>query len=328
MNRPVALTAGEPAGVGLELTGRAWRQLRGKQDFYLIADRNHVRPYAQDVRFLEIERPCQAADAMKEGVPLLHLPFPEEAQPGYANPVNAPAVVEAVCMAVRHVENGLACAVCTNPVSKEIIKAGHDFPFPGQTEFLGHLFRGKHAVMMLASPELNVVPATTHVPLAEVPGLLTRKQLISTLEITNTALRQLFGYSNPRLTVAGLNPHAGETGLFGREEIEVIRPVVGELAAKGMSVVGPVSADSMFHPEARTKYDAAVCMYHDQALIPFKSISFHNGVNVTLGLPILRTSPDHGPAFDIVGRGIARPDSLISSILLAGQLAGGPKQRE
>ena len=328
MNRPVVLTVGEPAGVGPELTGRAWRRLRGNQDFYLIADRNHVRPFAHDVRFLEIDRPCQAAEAMKDGVPLMHLPFPEEAQPGCANPVNAPAVVEAIRMAVRHVESGLACAVCTNPVSKEIIKAGYDFPFPGQTEFLEHLFHGAHAVMMLASPELKVVPVTTHVPLAAVPGRLTRKLLIQTLEITDEALRGLFGCSNPRLTVAGLNPHAGESGLFGREEIEVIRPVVSELAAKGMSVVGPVSADTMFHPEARAKYDAAVCMYHDQALVPFKSISFYNGVNVTLGLPILRTSPDHGPAFDIVGRGIARPDSLVASILLAGQLADGPKQPE
>ena len=328
MSDAVALTAGEPAGVGLELTVAAWRQLRLDLPFYLIADRRHVCAASGLGPVEEIGHPAEAVQAMENALPLLHIPFPDKVDPGVPSLRNASAVIEAIRLAVDHVQRGDALAVCTNPVSKSILRRGAGFPFPGQTEFLAHLVGARRSAMMLASPLLRVVPVTTHTAISDVPGALDREHLKWTIETTLDALVRGFGVPQPRLVVAGLNPHAGEGGLLGSEEEEIIRPVVSELRARGISVAGPQSADTMFHAEAREHYDAAICMFHDQALIPFKTISFHDGVNVTLGLPIVRTSPDHGPALDIAGSGRARPDSLVAAIRLAAKLSAGGRMIE
>ena len=328
MSDAVALTAGEPAGVGLELAFAAWRQLRLNLPFYLIADRRHISAASGLGPVEEIGHPVEAVQTMESALPLLHIPFPDKVAPGVPSLRNAPAVIEAIRLAVDHVQRGYASAVCTNPVSKSILRRGAEFPFPGQTEFLAHLVGARRSAMMLASPLLRVVPVTTHMAIADVPGSLGRAHLKWTIETTLNALERGFGVLRPRLVVAGLNPHAGEGGLIGSEEEEIIRPVISELRARGISVAGPQSADTMFHAEARDQYDAAICMFHDQALIPFKTISFHDGVNVTLGLPIVRTSPDHGPALDIAGSGRARPDSLVAAIRLAAELSAGARMAE
>ena len=321
MAKAIALSAGEPAGVGLELTLAAWKQLRFDQPFYLIADRDHVKSIAGSVPIEEIEDPEQAARAMKNALPLLHLTFPEVVEPAIPSICNAAAVINSIKLAVQHVQNGAAAALCTNPISKDIVRRGAEFPFPGQTEFLAHLAGTKFAVMMLVSRILRVVPATTHIALSEVSGSLSRSLLKRTIETTRSALIDRFKIPNPRIAVSGLNPHAGESGLFGNEENGIIRPVIAELVAREFLIEGPLSADTMFHPEARARFDAAVCMFHDQALIPFKTLSFYEGVNVTLGLPFIRTSPDHGPALDIAGRQLAKPDSLVAAIRLAARLS-------
>lgn len=223
--------------------------------------------------------------------------------------------------AVGLVQAGLACAVCTAPIHKKALKDGAGFGFPGHTEFLAHLAGVDRVVMMLASPDLRVVPVTIHIALAEVPAALTAELLEDTIRITDAGLRRDFGLVRPRLAVAGLNPHAGEGGAMGREEITLIGPVLERLRAEGYDLRGPASADTMFHARARAGYDAAICMYHDQALIPIKTLDFDGGVNVTLGLPFVRTSPDHGTAYDIAGKGVARPDSLIAALRMAHQMA-------
>jgi 4-hydroxythreonine-4-phosphate dehydrogenase len=244
-------------------------------------------------------------------------PLPHGATPGRPDPRNAPAVVEIIARAVALARGGEALAVCTNPIAKALLKEGAGFGFPGHTEFLGHLCGGGRAVMMLVAPALRVVPVTVHVALAEVPRALTRELLEGKIRVAHQGLVADFGIAAPRIAVAGLNPHAGEAGTMGREEIEVIAPVLDRLRAEGMALVGPRSADTMFHPAARAGYDAAVCMYHDQALIPLKTLDFDGGVNVTLGLDIVRTSPDHGTAFDIAGELRASPSSLIAALGLA-----------
>ncbi len=216
---------------------------------------------------------------------------------------------------------GEVAAICTAPISKIALRDGAGFAFPGHTEYLAALAGVERVVMMLACPDLRVVPATIHIPLAEVPAALTPALLEETLLLTDRALRQDFGIAQPVIAVAGLNPHAGEGGMLGREEIEIIGPVVERLGRRGIRLIGPMSADTMFHPAARARYDAAVAMYHDQALIPIKTIDFAGGVNVTLGLPFIRTSPDHGTAFDIAGTGVADPTSLVAALTLAAEMA-------
>jgi 4-hydroxythreonine-4-phosphate dehydrogenase len=246
-------------------------------------------------------------------------------RPGRPDPASAAGIVESIERAVADCLSGRASAVVTNPIAKKpLYEAG--FRFPGHTEFLGHLAEratGKPClpVMMLAGPTLRTVPVTIHVPLAEVPGLLTTALIVSTARVVAADLASRFGIARPRLAVAGLNPHAGEDGGMGSEDIRVIGPAVAALRAEGIEAFGPLPADTMFHREARAGYDAAICMYHDQALIPVKTLAFDETVNVTLGLPFVRTSPDHGTAFDIAGRGAARPDSLIAALRLAATLA-------
>jgi 4-hydroxythreonine-4-phosphate dehydrogenase len=230
-------------------------------------------------------------------------------------------VIRSIERAIGFAISGAASAIATPPISKKALYDGANFPYPGHTEFLAALGGVDRSVMMLASDELRVVPVTIHIQLAQVPAALTSELIVDTGRIVAAALRRDFGLNTPRLAVAGLNPHAGEKGAMGREDIEVVAPAVERLRAEGVDVVGPLPADTMFHAAARARYDAALCMYHDQALIPIKTLAFDKGVNVTLGLPFIRTSPDHGVAYDIAGQGKADPTSMIEAIKLAARLA-------
>ncbi len=321
MIAPIALTCGEPAGIGLELSFRAWQVLRRELDFFLIADRRHVAQIATDLPAIEISDPSETAAAMAKGLPFLHHQFAETTTPGLPARANAIGVIKAIERAVSLVTSGQASAICTNPIHKKALHDGADFAFPGHTEFLAHLGGVARSVMMLTSPELRVVPTTIHVALSKVPDLLTAELLSETLRITHAALKTTFAIENPRIAVAGLNPHAGEGGAMGRDEIKLIAPLIARLNAEGLNLTGPHSADTLFHAEARVRYDAAVCMYHDQALIPIKTLDFHGGTNVTLGLPFIRTSPDHGTAFDLAGKGLANPSSLIAALRQAHSMA-------
>ena len=315
--RPIALTAGEPAGVAPEITAAAWKALRHEVVFFLVGDPGHVTNAPTQA----ISVPAQAAEAMSEALPVLPHSFPAPNVPGTPDPENAPQVMASIARAVDLVQSGLAGAICTNPIHKKALQDGAGFAFPGHTEYLAHLADIDQVVMMLAAPALKVVPATIHIPVADVPAQLTSELLEGVLTITQTAMQRDFGLKRPRIAVAGLNPHAGEGGAMGREEIEIIAPLLDKLRARGMEILGPMSADTMFHPAARARYDVAVAMYHDQALIPLKTIDFDGGVNVTLGLPFVRTSPDHGTALDIAGQGKANPASLIAALRLAAQMA-------
>ena len=245
------------------------------------------------------------------------------AQPGKGDPANAPAILESIERAVEFTLSGQAHAVVTNPIAKSTLYAA-GFKYPGHTEYLGALSAAAghagEAVMMIWSEALAVVPVTIHIALAAVPGMLNKSLIERTARIVDKDLRQRFGLQRPRIAVAGLNPHAGEAGAMGREDLDVIAPAIAALRAEGLDIVGPKPADTMFHAKARASYDVALCMYHDQALIPAKTLAFDTGVNVTLGLPFIRTSPDHGTAFDIAGRGLADPSSLIAALKLAARL--------
>lgn len=315
---PIALTCGEPAGIGPEIALRAWEHFGARLPFFWIGDPRHL-PRGTPVR--EIAEPRQAARAALSGLPVLAQDFGGDAVPGEPDPANAQGVIDAIALAVKLCETGAAAAVCTAPIHKKALIDGAGFAFPGHTEYLAHLAGVDRVVMMLACPELRVVPATIHIPLAGVPGALTPRLIFDTIRITHAALIRDFGLTAPRLAVAGLNPHAGEGGAMGREEPEIIVPVLEALRAEGYALAGPLPADTMFHAAARARYDAAICMYHDQALIPIKAIDFAGGVNVTLGLPFVRTSPDHGTAFDIAGQGRADPSSLIAALNMAAGMA-------
>ena len=316
---PVAVSCGDPAGIGLEVALGAWKELRGEVPFFLICDPAH---FAAGAPLSLIDDPCKAGAAAQDGLPVLPHAFRLPAHPGRPSPDNAVGVVDVIRRAVDLTMAGRASAVCTAPISKKVLADHAGFAFPGHTEFLASLARVDHPVMMLAADELRVVPATIHIPVARIPSTLTPDSLEKTLRVTEAALRRDFGLGQPRIAVAGLNPHAGEGGMLGSEEIEFIAPLCEHLRGEGMTVLGPLPADTMFHPEARARYDAAVCMYHDQALIPIKTLAFDRGVNVTLGLPFVRTSPDHGTAFDIAGTGTANPTSMIEALRLAWRIAG------
>lgn len=317
MTSPIALTCGEPAGVGTELTVKAWRKLRNDIPFFWIGDPRHL-PAGTEIA--EITDPAEVKDAGDRLAVLRH-EFSDPACPGVPNPRHAQGVIDIIARAVSLVIGGQASAVCTNPIHKKTLMDGAGFAYRGHTEYLAALAGVERVVMMLVCDVLKVVPATLHIPLDQVKTHLTRSLLVDTLRITHVGLMRDFGVRAPRLAVAGMNPHAGEGGAIGREEIEVIEPALAAMRNEGFDVTGPLSADTMFHPEARAKYDAAICMYHDQALIPIKTLDFARGVNVTLGLPFIRTSPDHGTALDIAGRGAADPSSLIEAMRLAQTMA-------
>ncbi|WP_420393824.1 4-hydroxythreonine-4-phosphate dehydrogenase PdxA [Acuticoccus sp.] len=318
----LALTMGEPAGIGGEVALGAWHALRATGPaFVLIDDPERVAALADGgAAVVTVAGVEEAAGVFGEALPVLPLGQRVRARPGATDPANAAAVLASIRTAVRLAATGEAAGIVTNPIHKATLTAA-GFAHPGHTEYLAELAGVPRTVMLLAAPELRVVPVTIHVALADVPRLLTRALIEETARIVASDMRTLFAVHRPRMAVAGLNPHAGEAGTMGREEVEVIAPALARLAAEGLDVAGPFSADTMFHPEARRAYDVALCMYHDQALIPLKTLAFDEGVNVTLGLPFVRTSPDHGTALGLAGRGLARPDSLIAAIRMADRLA-------
>lgn len=316
---PIAVSIGEPAGIGPEILARAWERLGSRLPFFVIGDPEHLSGHG--VEPVPIARAADAATACLRGLPVLPHPFPAPAVPCRPDPRNAAAVIEVIARGVDLVMRGEASALTTAPIHKKALMDGAGFRFPGHTEYLAHLAGVERVVMMLACPDLRVVPTTIHIALADVPDALTPELLRDTIRITHAALRQDFGLTAPRIAVAGLNPHAGEGGAMGREEIDTITPVIEALRAEGLALSGPQSADTMFHAGARAGYDAAICMYHDQALIPIKTLDFAGGVNVTLGLPFIRTSPDHGTAFDIAGQARADPTSLIAALEMAQEMA-------
>jgi 4-hydroxythreonine-4-phosphate dehydrogenase len=317
---PLVLTCGDPSGIGPEIAARA--AALGGTPFAWIGDPRHL---PRGTSWRAITAP---AEALRPGpLAVLEHPFPAPARPGHPDPANAAQVVAVIERAVGLALSGAASGVVTAPINKAALKAGAGFAFPGHTEFLAALAGGVDVAMMLACEGLRVVPATIHIPLEEVPRALTRAQLERVIRLTHAALIADFGLVAPRIAVAGLNPHAGEEGTMGRAEIEMIAPLIAALRAEGMALSGPLPADTMFHPAARARYDAAICMYHDQALIPIKTIDFAGGVNITLGLPFVRCSPDHGTAYDIAGTGRADPSSLRAALKVAADMAAARAQR-
>jgi 4-hydroxythreonine-4-phosphate dehydrogenase len=321
MSAAVALTLGDPAGIGGEIAVKAWAALAGTVPFFVIGDPGHLEGVARPlgVPLRTIAAPADAA-APGEALPVLPHRLPASVIAGAPDPSNAAAIVEIIARGAALARSGEALALCTNPIHKAALKAGAGFAFPGHTEYLAHLCGAPRPVMMLVAPMLRVVPVTIHIPLAEVSAALTPELLEETIRVTAHGLARDFGIAAPRLAIAGLNPHAGEDGTMGREEIVTIAPVLDRLRVEGLALSGPHSADTLFHPAARARYDAAICMYHDQALIPIKTLDFAGGVNVTLGLDFVRTSPDHGTAYDIAGRGGADPSSLVAALRLAAEL--------
>ncbi len=323
---PLAMTMGDPAGIGPELALAAWRDRTPGAPFVVFAAPGILAAAAKRaglaVPIVETD-PAGAAAAFPAGLPVVPLRNPVEDAPGHPDPANAAATIESIERAVEAVRQGEARAIVTNPIAKAALyKAG--FKHPGHTEYLGELARAWGApafpVMMIWSETLKVVPVTIHIPLAEAPKALTAELIVKTARIVDRDLRVRFGVARPRLALAGLNPHAGEGGAMGREEITIIKPAIEALKAEGIDVIGPLPADTMFHARARARYDVALTMYHDQGLIPVKTLAFDEGVNVTLGLTFVRTSPDHGTAFDIAGKGVANPASLIAALKLADRL--------
>jgi 4-hydroxythreonine-4-phosphate dehydrogenase len=315
---PLVLTCGEPAGIGPELAVKARAALGARLPFAWIGDPRHLPP---GTAIREVTSPRDAGQVPPDRLPVLPMVIGPAPRPGQPDPAHAAGVIAAIAAAVRLVQAGEAAAMTTAPVNKKALKDGAGFAFPGHTEFLAHLAGVDRVVMMLAGRGLRVVPVTIHIPLAEVPAALTPDLLETTIRITRAGLARDFGLPAPRIAVAGLNPHAGEGGAMGRQDLDLIAPVLARLRGEGIDLAGPLPADTMFHPAARARYDVAVCMYHDQALIPIKTLDFAGGVNVTLGLPFLRTSPDHGTAFDIAGTGMADPASTIAALRLAARMA-------
>ncbi|WP_371224042.1 4-hydroxythreonine-4-phosphate dehydrogenase PdxA [Roseovarius sp. 2305UL8-3] len=318
MTAPVALCCGEPAGVGPELAAAAWSALRDSVPFFLIGDPAHV---PEGTPMTTITSPDEAIKASAHALPVLPHIFPGDLTHGRPDPAHAQSVIDVIARGVDLVQSGAALALCTAPIHKQALQDGAGFAYPGHTEYLAALADVPRVVMMLASDQLRVVPTTIHIPLSDVPAALTPELLEDTIRITHAALIRDFAIAAPRLAIAGLNPHAGEGGKMGQEEINLIDPVLSRLRDAGFDVIGPLSADTLFHAAARQTYDAAICMYHDQALIPIKTLDFDRGVNVTLGLPFVRTSPDHGTALDIAGQGIANPTSLIEALKMAQRMA-------
>jgi 4-hydroxythreonine-4-phosphate dehydrogenase len=327
---PLALTLGEPAGIGPDITFAAWRRRAelGLPPFYLLGDPRYLAERADRIApgiTIKAVEPSEAAAAFRTALPVVDLGLEVTAPPGRPDASSAPAAIAAIRRAVADVQSGIASAVVTNPVAKNVLyRSG--FAEPGHTEYLARLAEEHggvplHPVMMLWSPELAVVPVTIHLPLREVVGRLTADLIVETGRIVDHDLRSRFAIPRPRLVVAGLNPHAGEDGALGEEDIAIVAPAVERLRAAGIDARGPLPADTLFHAAARATYDVALAMYHDQALIPIKTLAFDHAVNVTLGLPFVRTSPDHGTAFDIAGTGEADPQSLIAALQLAARLA-------
>ena len=321
---------GDPAGVGPELTLRAWTVCRKhrEDDFFAIASADQLSAQAQhlglDVPITPIDTPEDCATTFQNALPVLDLALSEAVTPGHSNTAHAPQILTSIETAVRLALARRASGVVTNPIHKSSLKDS-GFHFPGHTEYLAHLCSHQGVepipVMMLAIPRLRVVPVTIHLALKDVAARLDVNAIVAASRITAEALTRDFGIKAPRLAVAALNPHGGEAGHFGLEERDIIMPAIAKLKSCALNVTGPLPADTLFAEHTRSKFDAIIAMYHDQALIPLKALDFDNGVNITLGLPIVRTSPDHGTAFDIAGQGIAKPNSLIAAIKTARDIA-------
>lgn len=329
MAPPLALTMGEPAGIGGELTLMAWQRLRDSGPAFVALDdpqrlEELARKLGLPIRIRPIERLADAAAIFPQALPVLPLALPFAVLPGKPDPRAAKAVIESIERAVALTRSGEAAAVVTNPIHKAALY-GAGFKFPGHTEYLldlaGGPASGHRAVMMLASDQLRVVPVTVHLSLRRAIETLSSDMIVEAGIVTAKALQRDFAIAKPRLAVAGLNPHAGEEGALGDEERTIVQPAIERLRQHGIEASGPWVPDTMFHAGARARYDAALCLYHDQALIPLKTLDFHGSVNVTLGLPFVRTSPDHGTAFDIAGSGMANPDSLLAALRLAARMA-------
>ena len=324
--RPTAVTMGDPAGIGGEITLKAWlNHGRDLVPFFVLDDPDRLQRLARalglDVAIVAIDRAAEATDAFDRALPVLAMQLPRKPKPGCLDPENGPAVRASIEHAVALALEGEAGAVVTNPIHKlGLTKTG--FEFPGHTEFLAALAGTKtEPVMMLAADMLRVVAVTRHVSVRDSLVLVTPALIDETARITSAALQRDFAIARPRLAISALNPHAGEGGIMGREEIDIIEPSISRLRSDGIDASGPFPADTLFHPEARRKYDAALCMYHDQALIPIKTIAFDSAVNVTLGIPFIRTSPDHGTALDIAGTGKADESSLVSALKMAATMS-------
>jgi 4-hydroxythreonine-4-phosphate dehydrogenase len=322
----LALTLGDPAGVGPEIIAKAWSALRASGPaFFAIGDARALAAAGAE-RTRPVRCAGEADQVFGEALPVLDIALAAPVEPGRPTPQAGLKVIEWIETAVRLALAGEAAGVVTAPIAKSVLyEAG--FRFPGHTEFIGELTGSaahegpRGPVMMLTAGDLRVTLATVHEPLARVPALVTRERIVEVGLVTADALRRDFAIASPRIAVAGLNPHAGEGGALGTEEIETVGPAVEALRGLGVDARGPAPSDTLFHAEARAGYDAALCLYHDQALIPVKMLDFWGGVNLTLGLPIVRASPDHGTAFDIAGKGVARPESMIAAIRLAGEIA-------
>jgi 4-hydroxythreonine-4-phosphate dehydrogenase len=320
---PLAVTLGDPAGIGPEVVAAAWAQRvkQGLPPFFAIGDRRSITAI-WDGPVETLSTPADAAAVFDRALPLVAVDDPGPIVPGDPNLAGARCALDSLEIGIGLARSGIASGLVTGPVSKAQLYA-ISFTYPGQTEFVAERcgIAAANAVMMLAGPTLRTVPVTVHRALADVPAALTTELIIAKARITARALVRDFGIAEPRIAVAGLNPHAGESGTLGQEDMEIIAPAVAQLAGEGMHIFGPLAADSMFHAHARASYDAALCMYHDQALIPLKTLHFDDGVNVTLGLPVVRTSPDHGTAFAIAGKGLATPTAMIAAIRMAGECA-------
>ena len=315
---------GDPAGIGGELSLKAWLARRNARPFVALDDPDRLRDLARALGLdvpVRVVNAIDAAEAVfRDALPVLPVRLTEEVRPGQADPANAPAVIASIERATRLTMAGDAAGVVTNPIHKSTLY-GAGFPYPGHTEFLAALTGAALPVMMLVSPDLRVVPITLHASLRRMLDMVTIPRIVSVCHVTAKAMQEYWGVAKPRLAVAGLNPHAGEDGTMGEEELKIIAPAIEQLKAEGLDVIGPLAADSMFTPDARRLYDVAMGMYHDQVLTPLKTLDMSHGVNITLGLPIIRTSPDHGTAFAIAGQGRADPSSLIAAIDLASELA-------
>ena len=330
---PIAVTIGEPAGIGPDIILASWLQAGdsgGIDPFYVIGDIEHLKTRARllrmDIPIIETI-PTDAPENFSRALLVVPIKALLSGKPGVPNATDSDGIVESIKTAVDHVHEGHASALVTAPINKKsLYEAG--FRHPGHTEFLAELAQSRNSspqsirpVMMLAGPRLRAVPVTIHIPLSEVAAALKTDDIVEVSTIAASELKHRFGISNPRLALSGLNPHAGEEGAMGHEDQTIIQPAIAALQAAGIDAKGPFPADTMFHARARETYDVAICMYHDQALIPAKALDFDHTVNVTLGLPFVRTSPDHGTAFDIAGTGMADPSSMIAALKLAGQLA-------
>lgn len=320
---PLAVALGDPAGIGPEIVAKAWRdrEFQALPPFFAVGDARAVKA-VWDGPVAAIASPDEARRVFDEALPVLAVTDSGEIVPGRPDDAGARCALDSLELATGLTRSGAAGGLVTGPVSKaQLYRVG--FTHPGQTEFVAERcgIAPENTVMMLAGPTLRVVPVTTHIPLADVPQAISIELIVAKARVTARGLSRNFGIETPRLAFAGLNPHAGEGGAIGREEIDILEPAIRQLQAEGIDAVGPLAADTMFHTRARATYDAAICLYHDQALVPLKTLHFDEGVNMTLGLPIVRTSPDHGTAFGIAGQDLAEPGAMVAAIRMAGQTA-------